>query len=483
MPLYYTGSQWMNYLFIINIVLALMVVGIERRKPSATLSWILVMLFLPGLGFVLYLFLGQDIRKERLFYIKEGEEREIYPRVQQQDESLHKGQLIFDNNDISDYKSLIHLNLNSQALFTQDNSVRIFSEGQELFQEMMAAMENAQKYIHLECYIIRNDALGQAFLDLLARKAGAGVEVKVLYDGMGCMRLPRAFFRPLHEAGGKAVSFFPPLVPYFNLRVNYRNHRKICLIDGEQGFVGGFNIGEEYLGMAPEIGFWRDAHICIRGSALDDMEVRFLLDWRYAAKDNFLAESRYFPPRTEQGQTSIQVVSSGPDSKWSAIKNGYLKMINSAQRNIYVQTPYFVPDDSILEALKIAALSGVEVHLMIPGKPDHIFIHWASLSYVGELLEAGVRCYIYQRGFIHSKLIITDSQVSAIGTANLDIRSFELNFEVNAFIYDEKVSQELERVFFRDLLDSTELTLAQYLTRPRTVKVKEAFCRLLSPLL
>lgn len=483
MSYFYINSQWVNYLFVINIILALMVVGIERRKPSTTLSWLLVMLFLPGLGFVLYLFLGQNIRKERLFYFKEGEEKEIYPRAELQEESFHKDELILDDRDSNEYKSLIHLNLNSQALFSQNNRVEIFGDGNDLFREMKAAMEQAQKYIHLECYIIRNDSLGQEFLDLLTRKAESGVEVKVLYDGMGCMHLPRKFFRPLLEAGGKAVSFFPPLVPYFNLRINYRNHRKICLIDGEQGFVGGFNIGEEYLGMSPYFGFWRDAHIRIRGSALDDMELRFLLDWRYASKEDLLAESIYFPARMEPGHTGIQIVSSGPDSKWSAIKNGYLKMINSARYSIYIQTPYFVPDDSILEALKLAALSGVEVHLMIPGKPDHLFVYWASLSYVGELLEAGVRCYSYEGGFIHSKIIITDSLVSTIGTANLDIRSFELNFEVNAFIYDAEVSRELEAVFYQDLKDCTELTLPEYLLRPWSVKIKEAFCRLLSPLL
>jgi cardiolipin synthase len=309
------------------------------------------------------------------------------------------------------------------------------------------------------------------------------VEVKLLYDGMGCMHLPRKFFRPLLDAGGKVASFFPPLLPYINLRINYRNHRKICLIDGEEGFVGGYNIGDEYLGISKEFGFWRDTHIRIKGSALDELELRFLLDWRYASHDNFIAAAQYFPTRSEQGKSGVQIVSSGPDSKWSAIKNGYIKMISSARSNIYLQTPYFVPDDSILEALKIAALSGIDVRLIIPGKPDHYLVHWASLSYVGELLEAGVRCYTYNRGFIHSKLIVIDGLVSTVGTANLDIRSFELNFEVNAFIYDEKLSQDIEASFIKDLDDCTEITIEGYLSRSLSVRIKEAFCRLLSPLL
>ncbi|MDD3363829.1 MAG: cardiolipin synthase [Syntrophomonas sp.] len=478
-----TSSQVLSYLFLFNIILALIVVGFERRNPTATWSWLLVMFFLPGFGFVLYLFLGQDLRKKRLFYIKEGEERELYPLVQQQDEYLHNNLLLFNDARINEYKNLIHLHLNSQALFTQDNSVKVFDNGNDLFRELKAGLERAQKYIHMEYYIIRNDSLGKDILDLLTRKARSGVEVKLLYDGMGCMHLPRKFFKPLIAVGGKVASFFPPLLPYINLRFNYRNHRKICLIDGEEGYVGGFNIGDEYLGKSPEIGYWRDTHICIKGSALDELELRFLLDWRYASRDNFIADARYFPHRIDQGQSGIQIVSSGPDSKWSAIKHGYLKMISGARRNICLQTPYFVPDDSILEALKIAALSGVEVCLTIPGKPDHFFVHWASMSYVGELLEAGVRCFNYNRGFMHSKVIVIDGLISSVGTANLDIRSFELNFEVNAFIYDEKVSQELEASYKKDLEVCTEITMEAYLRRSLSVRTKEACCRLLSPLL
>lgn len=477
------GSQYISYLFGLNIILALMVVGFERRKPTATLSWLLVMLFLPGIGFILYLFLGQDLRKEHLFYIKEGEERDIYPLLQQQDERLHKNQLIGNDTRIKSYKDLIHLNLNNQALYTEDNNVQIFTDGHDLFRVLTAALERAEKYIHMEYYIIRNDNLGRTILDILVRKARAGVEVKLLYDGMGCMHLTRKFFEPLLKAGGQTAIFFPPLLPYINLRINYRNHRKLCLIDGMDGFIGGFNIGDEYLGISKTFGYWRDAHVRINGSAIDEMELRFLLDWRYASHNNFIEMAQYFPPRVPQGNAGVQIVSSGPDSKWSAIKNGYLKMINNARNNIYIQTPYFVPDDSILEGLKIAALSGIEVCLIIPGKPDHYFVYWASLSYVGELLEAGVRCYTYDRGFVHSKLITVDGLVSSIGTANLDIRSFELNFEVNAFIYDEKVSRDITHTFIKDLQDCTEITMEDYLVRPVSVRIKEAFCRLLSPLL
>jgi len=483
MTYFYSNSQLVNYLFLLNIILALLVVVMERRKPSATWAWLLVMLFLPGLGFVLYLLLGQDLRKERLFYIKEGEERELYALVREQEKYFHLDRLPLADPALEDYKSLIHLHFNSQALYTQDNCVRYYADNQNFFQDLQDSIQSAQKFVHLEYYIIRNDSLGNALVELLTHKARSGVEVKLLYDGQGCQRLPRNFFEALKQAGGEVASFFPPLLPYINLRMNYRNHRKICLIDGEIGFTGGGNIGEEYLGISRRFGHWRDSYISIRGSALDDLELRFLLDWRYAAHSDIITNRKYFPYRWPSGDTGVQIVSSGPDSKWAAIKNGYLKMISSAQRNIYLQTPYFVPDDSILEALKMAALSGVEVTLMLPAKPDHPFIYWASLSYVGDLLESGVRCFLYNRGFMHSKLITADGLISTVGTANLDIRSFELNFEVNAFIYDGEVTQSIEHAFRDDLRDSRELTLSDYLARSRLEKVKEALCRLLSPLL
>lgn len=483
MTYFYSNSQLVNYLFLLNIVLALLVVVMERRKPSATWAWLLVMLFLPGLGFVLYLLLGQDLRKERLFYIKEGEERELYALVQEQEKYFRLDRLPLADSALEDYKSLIHLHFNSQALYTQDNCVKYYADSHNFFQDLRDSIQSAQKFVHLEYYIIRNDSLGTALVNLLTDKARSGVEVKLLYDGQGCQRLPRNFFEPLKQAGGEVASFFPPLLPYINLRMNYRNHRKICLIDGQIGFTGGGNIGDEYLGISRRFGNWRDSYISIRGSALDDLELRFLLDWRYAAQADIITNPQYFPPRWPSGDTGVQIVSSGPDSKWAAIKNGYLKMISLAQRNIYLQTPYFVPDDSILEALKMAALSGVEVNLMLPAKPDHPFIFWASLSYVGELLESGVRCFLYHRGFMHSKLITADGLISTVGTANLDIRSFELNFEVNAFIYDAEVTKSIEHAFREDLRDSRELTLMDYLARSRMVKVKEALCRLLSPLL
>lgn len=465
-------------------MLVLAVVIFERRNPTATLTWILLLVFMPVLGFLLYIFVGQNLRRQKLFYLKHDEEKELLPLLARQDASLHNDTLCFNDARIADYQDLIHLQLNSsQSLLTQDNRVEVFHDGQELFESMLASLKEARDYIHMEYFIIRNDSLGRSIMEILAEKAREGVEVKLLYDGMGCIRLPRRFFKGLLQAGGKTAVFFPPFLPYINLRINFRNHRKICIVDGQEAYVGGFNIGNEYLGLSRRFGYWRDTHLKIKGSAIDSLEMRFLLDWRYAAHDQMSASERYFPARVEEGTTAVQIVSSGPDLTYPAIKNGYLKLISNARSKVYLQTPYLIPDESILEALKIAALSGVDVRLMIPYKPDHFYVYWASLSYLGELLAAGVRCYMYKRGFLHSKMIVTDGFASTVGTANLDIRSFQLNFEVNAFIYDHDISRQLESQFLLDLNDCIEITPAMYHGRSLFVRIKEGIFRLLSPIL
>lgn len=476
--------SWLDIIFLINIGLAAILIIVERHQPETTMAWLLLLLFLPVLGFLLYLFLGQNLRRKRLFFLKEEEEREIYPALNFQDLCLHHNLLPFNDQRTVEYQDLIHMHLTSnQALFTQDNHVEMFNDGQELHQHMLHSISMAEEYIHMEYYIIRNDETGREIIEALTRKAREGVQVWFLYDGMGGIRLPRKFFRPLTRAGGKVACFFPPFLPYINLRINYRNHRKICLIDGKLAYVGGFNIGDEYLGLSPRFGYWRDTHLCLRGSAIHGLQFRFLLDWRFAAKESIRNVERYFPFHEPAGSQALQIVSSGPDAKWASIHNGFLKLISQARDHVYIQSPYFIPDASIQEALKIAALSGVDVRLMIPGKRDHPFILPASLSYVGELLEAGVRCFQYKKGFLHSKMITIDNFASSVGTANMDRRSFYLNFEINAFIYDEAAARQLTQWFEEDMENSEEITLEKYRQRSLIPRIREGISRLLSPLL
>jgi cardiolipin synthase len=256
------------------------------------------------------------------------------------------------------------------------------------------------------------------------------------------------------------------------------------IIDGHIGYVGGFNVGDEYLGLDPKFGYWRDTHLRIQGPAVYAIQTRFILDWNQAThKRNISYLQEHFPKPVIKGDSSLQIVTSGPDSEWEQIKNGYIKMISTAKKTIRIQTPYFIPDASVLDALKIACLSGVDVNIMIPNKPDHPFVYWATMSYIGEMLSSGARVYIYENGFIHAKTIIVDHEISSVGTANIDVRSFKLNFEVNAFIYDTEIAQKLDEFFQNDIALSRELSLEAYHQRPRLIRFKESISRLLSPIL
>ncbi len=476
--------RFFNLLFFINILFALAVVFIERKNPSSTWTWLMVLLFLPSIGFILYLFLGQNLKRKRMFMLKKEEKENLTLIIDKQKEFLNNESLIKTNPFLSKYSDMMELNLCSDnAFYTNNNQVTIFIDGKSKFDQLKKNLEAAKLYIHMEYYIIKNDTLGTAILDILCRKAKEGVEVKLLYDGMGCLKVPKSFFANLTQAGGKVACFFPPFLPYINLRVNFRNHRKICTIDGKYAFIGGFNIGDEYLGLSKRFGFWRDTHLFIQGDAIDALQLHFLMDWRFASNEDVFFDSKYFPHRTHLGKTGLQMVSSGPDSTFTSIKNGYLKMISKAEKNIYIETPYFIPDDSILEALRIASLSGVDVRIIIPSKPDHPFVYWASTSYMGELLESGVKCFTYTKGFLHSKFLSIDGSISSVGTANLDIRSFTLNFEINAFIYDKNITSKLDGFFMDDLEFCDELTQEKYINRSSVVKFKESVSRLLSPIL
>lgn len=469
-------------IFIINIALALTLIFLERRNSAVTWAWILVLMFIPGLGFILYLFLGQDHRKKKRFTAKG--QKDLNQAIDQKNQMLHRHYLNFSESDIHDLKDLILLFFrNSGSVFSKNNRITILNNGNEKFPMLIEELKKAKHHIHMAYYIIRDDEIGRAVRDILVQKANDGVEVRLLYDGMGCLFLGKKYFQPLIEAGGEIASFLPPFIPYINVRVNYRNHRKITVIDGKKAFTGGLNLGDEYLGKSPKYGFWRDIHLLIEGSSVDQLQLRFMMDWQFASKNIIPNSDNYFPVHDNLGQSGVQIVSSGPDSQWASIHQGYFKMITRAEKKIYIQTPYFVPDDSIAEALRVAALGGVDVRIMIPAMPDHPFVYWASTSYIGDLLAAGAKAYIYENGFLHSKLVISDSSVASVGSANLDIRSFAMNFEVNTFIYDVKIIHELQQFFLEDLKLCKEITLDSYRRRSPWIKIKESISRLLSPLL
>ncbi|WP_160689363.1 cardiolipin synthase [Clostridium sp. C2-6-12] len=464
----------------LNILFSLSLIFIERKDPTTTWAWLLILLVLPGIGFIIYIILGQNLSRQKIF--KEKIRVDEYKR-KNTNENYDSDAPIHDGGER--FVDLRNMNFNhSGAKYTTNNNIKVYINGEDKFKQLIDDIKNAKRYIHIEYYIFKNDMLGKEIIKELTKKAEEGLEVRMLVDSMGSRKLTKKAIEKYLEAGGKFSLFFPGIVPHINTRINYRNHRKIVVIDGEYGYLGGFNVGAEYISQDPEVGFWRDTHVRIEGEAVDDLNERFLLDWCHAADEEIEDYSKYSSNTNKNvGDVGIQIVTSGPDHKEQYIRNAYIKLINNAKENVYLETPYLVPDSPILESLKISALSGVDVRIIIPGKPDHFFMQWAASSYIGELLEAGIKIYNYQNGFIHAKTIVADSKVMSIGTANMDIRSFKLNFEVNAFIFDDRIAQEGEAQFIRDMNNSKEMTKEIYKNRSITIRIKESIIRLLSPIL
>jgi cardiolipin synthase A/B len=478
-------SYLVGFILIFNMILATLVIFWERRDATASWAWILVLYFLPLVGFVLYLFIGQNLRKARLFEWEDREKIGIDEILKEQLEQIHTARFDFQNHSTEANKDLIYMQLRTNdAVLTEDNSVDIFTDGKEKFTTLIHDLKAATDHIHIQYYIWKYDGIGKKIIDILTEKAKEGLEVKILYDELGSRGMRKKNFKEFREAGGQVEVFFPSKLKLINTRLNFRNHRKLVIIDGEIGYVGGFNVGDEYIGLNPKFGYWRDTHLRIKGTAVYAIQTRFILDWNQASKQNDIHyQSNHFPENVSAGNIGMQIVTSGPDSKWEQIKNGYIKLILSAKKSVIIQTPYFIPDASLLDALRIASLSGIRVSVMIPNKPDHPFVYWATLSYIGDLLETGAEVYIYDNGFIHAKTIVVDQEVSSVGTANIDVRSFKLNFEVNAFIYDEKIADALTKAFYDDVKVSRVLTLAEYKQRSAWIRIKESISRLLSPIL
>ena len=469
---------------IINVVLALAIIFLERKNPSATLAWIMILFLLPVVGIVLYLFLSQNISRQKIFRLTKYEEESIRSSLAHQIREIDDNEFEFSTAEARQWKDMIKLNQTySGAFLTQDNRLFLMTDGVHMFNGLIEDIRNAMQTINIMSFIIKNDFAGRKLIDELTKKAGEGVEVRLLIDAMGGRQITEKALSGFKAAGGKVAFFFPPKFKYLNMKLNYRNHRKIVVIDGELGYIGGFNIGREYLGQKRKFGYWRDTHLKVLGSGVKDINARFLLDWRFASKEDVDLSEAYYSETISVGITGLQIVSCGPDSQREEVKRCYMKMITSARKNVYIQTPYFVPDASILESLKMAAWSGVDIRIMIPCKPDHMFVYWATYAYVGELLNSGVRIFIYDNGFLHAKTMVVDGEVASIGSANFDMRSFKLNFEANAIIYDAAEAYKLEAIFENDMAHCRELTKALYRKRSVIIRFKESVSRLLSDLL
>lgn len=464
------------YIFFIAIF-----IFFESKDPSRTLAWLLVLVIAPSVGFFFYLFLGNDIRKRIRTKNKKNLNYDFVKKAAVLQQSIVTHVDFTKKTDSRVDDKLISLLLrNSSSPFSVNNEVKVLRNGEETFDAIIQSLEEAKETIHLEYYIIRDDRIGRRIRNILINKAKAGVAVRIIYDSVGCWELTEDFLNPMRVAGIEFHPFLPVLSPLLSRELNYRNHRKIIVVDGQVGFVGGLNIGVEYLG-EKDLGFWRDTHLRLKGDSVYSLQNIFLNDWYFVSKEE-LSGPYYFPKTTSYGDKVVQVTSSGPDSDWFTIHQAYFTMITTAEKRVWLVTPYLVPDKSLQMALKTAALSGLDVRILIPNKPDHFFVYWASRDNIEELLEAGVRIFTYEQGFIHSKILLVDDVCASVGTANFDIRSLEINYEVNAFVYDHEVVEALAEDFRMDFDYSKEILLEEHKLRPYRERFLEAMARIVSPL-
>lgn len=472
-----------SLLIVVNLLLSSVVVLLENKRPTSALAWLFFLNLFPVIGFFFYILLSENISRRKIFSYT-LKEKNIFDQIladQYQDFKLGN---FSEFKEFSDrYKEMVlYHNRLSEAFYSQNNEIDFFFDGQAKFDALFKDIKKAKHHIHLIYYIVKSDRISRDLIDLLCQKAKSGVEVRFLIDHVGGRQLSHKLIRQMKAAGIEVSFFFPSKLKYINFKANYRNHRKLVVIDGDIGYTGGMNVGDEYI-YSRRFGHWRDTHMRITGDAVIALQMRFVLDWRAASKNFILLDEKYIHIKPRGNKVGLQIVSSGPDDINDQIKQGYLKIINEATKYIYIQTPYFIPDSSIMDALSIAAASGIDVRIMIPNMPDHPFVYTATKAYCMDMVEYGIRPYMYQGGFLHCKGIISDDMIASFGTCNFDIRSFRLNFEVNAFIYDAATATLLRRQFEQDLTKSQEIIMADVKKLTLLNRFHSAVARLFSPVL
>lgn len=452
----------------------------ENRNPSSTVAWILVLGLLPVVGLIFYFLFGQNYFKRRNFDKKAEEDRKSYERIDNNAYMLPRDLSQFTPEE----QRLLQLSQRlARTPFSMATRTKVLTNGEETFSSILRELKKAEHHIHMEYYIYRADDIGREIQKTLIEKAKAGVEVRFMFDAVGSIGLPKSFIRELEEAGVKVGIYGKVRFLALSSRVNYRNHRKIVVIDGRTGFIGGLNVGDEYLSRSKTYGFWRDTHMLVKGEAVRSLQIIFLQDWKYVTGETIMSLP-YLSPELETGcGGAVQIIPSGPDNESRTLKNIFFSMMSSAKKSIWLATPYFIPDDDIFTALKIAGLSGLDVRILFPAKPDKWLPFLASHSYFPELLEAGVKIFEYEKGFLHSKLLIVDGEVATVGTANMDMRSFHLNFEVNALLVRTDSIAQMVKDFERDLLSTKQIEYKEFMEKKLFVRFMESAARLFSPLL
>lgn len=482
-----TSWSWLGWLgwiftgiYFTTILTTVLVVIFDKRDPTKTMLWVVVLVLLPLIGWLLYICFGQNLRRRQSSKRQTG--LDSFQFLEEVREYAIPVSAASCDSDFSNNRYLAQLLLsNCSAPVLRGNDVGLYHIGARAFGKIEEDLRNAREYIHMEYYIFRQDELGNMIAHILRKKASDGVDVRVIYDSVGSWRLSQSFIHSMRDAGVKVFPFQRVTFPYLGSRMNNRNHRKILVIDGRVAYMGGMNIADKYI-KGTQLGVWIDTQMRIVGPAISALHHIFLTDWRYVTKAKHLG--RFTPVRwdLERGGVLVQVSASGPDSHWSAIMQSFFVAITKARRYVYIATPYFVPNESLLTALKTASLSGLDVRILLPSRSDSKLVLWATRSYIHALLEAGIRVFLFKGGFNHSKILMVDGLLSAVGSANMDIRSFEDNFEVMAYIYDAATTRLLEQEYLENIRTSELIDLERWRVRPLSHRIKDSFARLLSPL-
>jgi len=474
-------------LFNIYVISLLILLLLDNREPTTTLSWFLIFLIFPVVGVILYLFFGRNWRttifkrKKLHKQLEKSIIKVLVPLINEQNKNIKKlGSVLASSN----YTKLLRLLYNNSfSVLVTSNKLEILQNGEEKFPRLFEDLRNAKEFIHLEYYQLIYDNLTKELKKILIEKAKEGVEIRIIYDTWGCFWLKKKYIKELRNAGIQMYPHFNFLSPLKIHTLNYRLHRKLVVIDGKVGYVGGMNIGQEYIDGNKKFPGWRDTHMRLEGQSVLILEGIFAISWFNTTSER-LVQNKYYPKvEKERNSTLMQITTSGPDSEWDSIKQLYFTLITTAQDKVYIQSPYFIPDQSMSEALKTAALSGVDVRIMVTGIPDKRVPYWAAFTYFKEVLQSGVKIYHYKKGFLHAKTVNIDSNVCSIGTANMDVRSFKLSYELNTLIYDKKISTQLEKDFMNDIKSCKEFKMKDYKKMPILAKLRNSILRLFAPLL
>ncbi|MDA3809042.1 MAG: cardiolipin synthase [Spirochaetaceae bacterium] len=472
---------------IITIITAIIILLDESKSSESTISWLLFIFIFQWIGVIFYILLGINWKKGRIVQQRPEDifGKYLSPALERQEQyfksSLLKNQSAKYNDTV---KTMRLLMFGNNSILTLNNRVKLYFDGQETFDDLFNDLEKAKESIHMEFYIWRSDILGEKIKKILIEKAKAGVKVKLIFDGLGSFKKISFKYRRELTDGGVQFKYFLDLNSALSrLKINYRNHRKIVIIDGRKGYTGGMNIGQEYIDGGKRFDTWRDTALRITGDSVMLLQALFLTDWSSSGNEQILDEKLFPAFHPADIKVPMQIAVSGPDSKWSSIEQLYFILITNANEEVWIQSPYFIPNSSILDAMQTSALSGVQINLMMTGVPDKKAPFWAAQTYFETLVESGVKIYQYKKGFLHSKFIVADSDISTVGTCNMDVRSFHINFEVNTVFYDRQIASQLVDQFKKDMIFCEEITLNKVKKKGIFIRVRNNLLRIFSPIM